>query len=98
MGGGLPPPPPPAALSYKFLFHFAAGNPQPAKLGSEEEMHVLPVPLSLITGMGSMRINVPEDLRPLENRRAALNTLRVSVNHYMLPTLKAEGSGPYGLQ
>ena len=41
-------------------------------------MHVLPVPLQLLTGVGSMRINVPEDLRPLENRRAALNTLRVS--------------------
>ena len=40
-------------------------------------MHVLPVPLQLLAGVGSMRINVPEDLRPLENRRAALNTLRV---------------------
>ena len=39
---------------------------------------MLPVPLQLLTGVGSMRINVPEDLRPLENRRAALNTLRVN--------------------
>jgi ATP-dependent RNA helicase DOB1 len=40
-------------------------------------MHVLPVPLSLLTGISALRISVPADLRPDQARRAALDTVRV---------------------
>jgi hypothetical protein len=40
-------------------------------------MHVLPVPLPLVTGVSTLRIAVPADLRAVEPRRATLETVRV---------------------
>ena len=40
-------------------------------------MHVLPVPLSLVTAISTLRINVPPDLRPPEMRKETLDTVRV---------------------
>ena len=57
----------------------AAGNPQPAKDGADAEMQVIPVPLTFVSELGAMRITMPEDLRPPENRKAVLNTLRVPI-------------------
>ena len=44
------------------------------------EMHVLPVPLSLVTAISTLRINVPPDLRPSESRKETLDTVRVSAS------------------
>jgi ATP-dependent RNA helicase DOB1 len=40
-------------------------------------MHVVPVPLGLTHGLSTLRITLPEDLRPPENRRATLLTVKV---------------------
>ncbi len=40
-------------------------------------MYVIPAPLTMVTALGAMRVTMPEDLRPAENRRAVLNMLRV---------------------
>jgi hypothetical protein len=42
-------------------------------------MAVIPVPLTLLTGVGSMRLTVPADLRGADARRATLLMLRVGV-------------------
>ena len=38
---------------------------------------MIPVPLTLLTGVGSMRLTVPADLRGADARRATLLMLRV---------------------
>ncbi len=40
-------------------------------------MHVLPVPLTLVTAISTLRITVPEDLRPAETRKETLDTVKV---------------------
>ena len=51
--------------------------PMPGLGAKDAQMHVLPVPLSLLTGISALRISVPADLRPEQARRAALETVRV---------------------
>ena len=40
-------------------------------------MAVIPVPLTLLTGVGAMRLTVPQDLRGSDARQAMLLMLRV---------------------
>ena len=51
--------------------------PRPGLGAKDAQMHVLPVPLNLVTGISALRISVPGDLRPREARQAALDTVRV---------------------
>ncbi|KAG0464168.1 hypothetical protein HPP92_020237 [Vanilla planifolia] len=47
-------------------------KPFPPRPGERGEMHVVPVPLSLISGISSIRISFPPDLRPAEARQTIL--------------------------
>ncbi|GJN28591.1 hypothetical protein PR202_gb16790 [Eleusine coracana subsp. coracana] len=47
-------------------------KPCPARSGEKGEMHVVPVPLPLVSGLSSVRINIPSDLRPTEARQNIL--------------------------
>ena len=47
-------------------------------------MHVLPVPLSLVTGISALRISVPPDLRETEPRQAVLDTVRGGGSGFLL--------------
>lgn len=52
--------------------------PRPADVMSPEaEMNVLPVPLTMVTGLSSLRVNLPEDLRNAQSRESTLLTLQV---------------------
>jgi hypothetical protein len=44
-------------------------------------MAVIPVPLTLLTGLGAMRLTVPPDLRGMDARQATLLMLRVRSQH-----------------
>ena len=39
-------------------------------------MQVVPVPLTMLAGVATLRISIPTDLRPPEARKATLLTLR----------------------
>nr|XP_029121629.1 DExH-box ATP-dependent RNA helicase DExH10 isoform X2 [Elaeis guineensis] len=47
-------------------------KPCPPRPGEKGEMHVVPVPLPLISGLSSIRIAIPSDLRPPEARQTVL--------------------------
>ncbi|KAL6595402.1 hypothetical protein ACP70R_047742 [Stipagrostis hirtigluma subsp. patula] len=47
-------------------------KPCPPRPGEKGEMHVVPVPLPLLSGLSSVRINIPPDLRPPEARQNIL--------------------------
>uniref|UniRef100_A0ACD6AHF9 Uncharacterized protein n=1 Tax=Avena sativa TaxID=4498 RepID=A0ACD6AHF9_AVESA len=47
-------------------------KPCPPRPGEKGEMHVVPVPLPLVSGLSSVRINIPSDLRPPEARQNIL--------------------------
>ncbi|KAF8711132.1 hypothetical protein HU200_029140 [Digitaria exilis] len=47
-------------------------KPCPPHPGEKGEMHVVPVPLPLVSGLSSVRINIPPDLRPSEARQNIL--------------------------
>ena len=73
----------------------AAGKPRPAEKGGSTEMFVIPAPLTMVTALGAMRVTMPEDLRPAENRRAVLNMLRVRPRPCAcLSALEWHASGP----
>ncbi len=55
----------------------AAGKPMPMSKDGNAEMHILPVPMTLLSAISTLRINIPNDLRPPEARRATLLTLKV---------------------
>lgn len=55
----------------------AGGRPAPGAGDANAEMAVIPVPLTLLTGVGAMRLTVPQDLRSAEARQATLLMLRV---------------------
>ena len=42
-------------------------------------MHVLPVPLTLVTAISTLRITVPPDLRPAKTRKETLDTVKVGL-------------------
>ncbi len=60
------------------------GRPAPGA-GGKAEMHVIPVPLTLLTAVGSMRVTVPPDLRGADARHATLLMLRVRTPSYVYP-------------
>ncbi|KAH7674653.1 RNA helicase protein [Dioscorea alata] len=47
-------------------------KPCPPRPGEKGEMHVVPVPLPLLSGFSSIRIAIPPDLRPAEARQTVL--------------------------
>ncbi|KAF7014620.1 hypothetical protein CFC21_028599 [Triticum aestivum] len=47
-------------------------KPCPPRQGEKGEMHVVPVPLPLLSGLSSVRISIPTDLRPPEARQNIL--------------------------
>ena len=63
----------------------AGGRPAPGAGLPDAEMAVIPVPLALLTGVGSMRLTVPPDLRGADARRATLLMLRVGVGAATVP-------------
>lgn len=45
-------------------------------------MHVLPVPLHLLTAISALRITIPDDLRTPEARQGTLKALQVQRCHH----------------
>lgn len=52
------------------------GNPIPCREGEEGEMEVVPVLNNLISQISSLRLYYPKDLRPPDNRKSVLKTIR----------------------
>lgn len=52
------------------------GNPIPCHEGEEGEMEVVPVLHNLISQISSLRLYYPKDLRPSDNRKSVLKTIR----------------------
>lgn len=57
-------------------------KPCPPHPGEKGEMHVVPVPLPLISGLSSIRIAIPSDLRPAEARQNILLAVQELGNRY----------------
>ncbi|XP_065000088.1 DExH-box ATP-dependent RNA helicase DExH10 isoform X1 [Musa acuminata AAA Group] len=57
-------------------------KPCPPRPGEKGEMHVVPVPLPLISGLSSIRIAIPSDLRPAEARQNVLLAVQELGNRY----------------
>ncbi|KAJ8405700.1 hypothetical protein AAFF_G00316800 [Aldrovandia affinis] len=49
---------------------------KPAKLGEKGEMQVVPVMLHLLTTISSVRLYIPKDLRPPDNRQSVLKSIQ----------------------
>ena len=49
----------------------------PLSKDGNAEMHVLPVPLTLLSAISTLRVSLPTDLRQPEPRRSTLLTLKV---------------------
>lgn len=56
----------------------AAARPMPLSKDGNAEMHVLPVPLTLLSAISTLRVSLPNDLRQPEPRRSTLLTLKVT--------------------
>ncbi|XP_067889141.1 exosome RNA helicase MTR4 [Heterodontus francisci] len=54
----------------------ASGAAKPAKPGEKGEMQVVPILLHLITAISSVRLYIPKDLRPLDNRQSVLKSIQ----------------------
>ncbi|XP_078095944.1 exosome RNA helicase MTR4 [Mustelus asterias] len=54
----------------------ASGTAKPAKPGEKGEMQVVPILLHLITAISSVRLYIPKDLRPLDNRQSVLKSIQ----------------------
>ncbi|KMQ86593.1 superkiller viralicidic activity 2-like 2 protein [Lasius niger] len=52
------------------------GTPIPCREGEEGEMEVVPVLHNLISQISSLRLYYPKDLRPSDNRKSVLKTIR----------------------
>lgn len=52
------------------------GNPIPCREDEEGEMEVVPVLHHLISQISSLRLYYPKDLRPADNRKSVLKTIR----------------------
>jgi len=52
------------------------GNPIPCREGEEGEMEVVPVLHHLISQISSLRLYYPKDLRPPDNRKSVLKSIR----------------------
>ena len=55
-----------------------AGKPMPMSKDGNAEMVILPVPLTLLSAVSTLRVSIPSDLRPPDAKRATLLTLKVS--------------------
>ena len=55
----------------------AANKPMPVSKDGNAEMVILPVPLTLLSAISSLRVSIPADLRPSDAKRATLLTLKV---------------------
>eukprot|EP00798_Chlamydomonas_sp_ICE-L_P030824 gene30824-35860_t len=61
----------------------AAGAPSPARPDDRSaEMLVIPVALHLIASISTLRISIPQDLRPSDNRRSVLLQLQDLIRKY----------------
>eukprot|EP00854_Cymbomonas_tetramitiformis_P032101 gene32101-40590_t len=74
---GVPGDDPRAEYVLHTLLHCAPGSastkPTAASgLGAPGELRPLPVPLSMVVGLGAMRVNIPKDLRSPEARKSVL--------------------------
>ncbi|GAB1860811.1 MTREX helicase [Camponotus japonicus] len=52
------------------------GNPIPCREGEEGEMEVVPISHNSISQISSLRLYYPKDLRPSDNRKSVLKTIR----------------------
>uniref|UniRef100_H2ZE12 RNA helicase n=1 Tax=Ciona savignyi TaxID=51511 RepID=H2ZE12_CIOSA len=59
------------------LNSIAVRLPRPAKDATRSEMAVVPIMLPLIKALSSVRLFLPKDLRPLDNRQSLLRALEV---------------------
>lgn len=57
-------------------------KPCPPRPGEKGEMHVIPVPLALISGISSIRLAIPPDIRPPEARQTLLIALKELGDRY----------------
>ncbi|XP_064625845.1 exosome RNA helicase MTR4-like [Lineus longissimus] len=51
-------------------------NIKPCPPGEKGEMQVVPIMLSLITAISTIRVYIPQDLRPLDNRQSVLKAIQ----------------------
>jgi len=51
-------------------------KPRPPNGNEKSEMQVVPVELSILDGLSSIRIYIPKDLRPSENRQTVGRSLK----------------------
>ncbi|XP_043919863.1 exosome RNA helicase MTR4 [Protopterus annectens] len=54
----------------------ATESAKPAKPGEKNEMQVVPILLQLCTAISSVRLYIPKDLRPLDNRQSVLKSIQ----------------------
>lgn len=88
------------------LLHCSAGisengsrsKPCPPRPGEKGEMHVVPVPLPLVSGLSSIRIAVPPDLRPVEARQTILLAVQELENRYPIGLPKLHPVKDMGIQ
>uniref|UniRef100_A0A0E0IYU7 Helicase ATP-binding domain-containing protein n=1 Tax=Oryza nivara TaxID=4536 RepID=A0A0E0IYU7_ORYNI len=73
-------------------------KPLPPRPGEKGEMHVVPVPLPLLSGLSSVRINIPPDLRPPEARQNILFAVQELGKRYPQGLPKLDPIKDMGLQ
>lgn len=73
-------------------------KPCPPRPGEKGEMHVVPVPLPLLSGLSSIRIAVPPDLRPAEARQTVLLAVQELGKRYPLGLPKLHPVKDMGIQ
>ncbi|XP_006662774.2 DExH-box ATP-dependent RNA helicase DExH10 [Oryza brachyantha] len=73
-------------------------KPCPPRQGEKGEMHVVPVPLPLLSGLSSVRINIPPDLRPSEARQNILFAVQELGKRYTQGLPKLDPIKDMGIQ
>ncbi|AQK90667.1 DExH-box ATP-dependent RNA helicase DExH10 [Zea mays] len=73
-------------------------KPCPPRPGEKGEMHVVPVPLPLVSGLSSVRINIPPDLRPPEARQNILSAVQELGKRYPQGLPKLHPINDMGIQ
>lgn len=58
------------------LKNAATETAKPAAAGEKGEMQVIPVMLNLLTSISSVRLYIPKDLRPYDNRQSMLKSIQ----------------------
>ncbi|XP_072272535.1 exosome RNA helicase MTR4 isoform X1 [Pyxicephalus adspersus] len=62
--------------SKESLKNAATEAAKPAMPDEKGEMQVIPVLINLVTGISSVRLYIPKDLRPLDNRQSVLKSIQ----------------------